>query len=307
MNGHSVLLTGGAGFIGSHVAELLISEGFKLAVVDNLSTGKEENLHPCAAFYKADIKKVDDLAAVFDKERPSIVIHHAAQVSVRNSVDDPVADACINILGSLNLLQLCVKHGVKKVIFASTGGAIYGEQDYFPADEAHPLRPVSPYGVAKFSVEGYLHFYKTAYGLDYVALRYANVYGPRQDPHGEAGVVAIFTEQMLSNRQAVINGDGEQTRDFVFVEDVARANLKAIDDSVSGFFNIGTGEETSVNRLFALLKEYTGANIDKRHGPPKKGEQLRSVLSFDKAADVMGWRPRVSLKTGLKKTVEYFR
>ncbi len=306
MGSHKVLVTGGAGFIGSHVVDALIKDGFKVVVVDDLSTGKRENISQEAGFYALDIQD-QRLSDIFKKERPSIVIHHAAQVSVRDSVDDPVRDASINILGSINLLENSVKNGVEKFLFASTGGAIYGEQDYFPADEHHPLRPISPYGVAKLSVERYLYFYKTTYGLDYVSLRYANVFGPRQDPFGEAGVVAIFSQKMIAGDQPIINGDGDQTRDFVYVEDVARANILAMNDGISGIYNIGTGEETSVNTLFALLKRLTGASIDKMHGPPKKGEQLRSVLDYGKAEKDMGWKPEVKLYEGLRRTVEYFR
>lgn len=302
----NILVTGGAGFIGSHVVDLLICEGHRVVVVDNLSTGRPENLNPEATFYKMDIRD-EGLEKVFKNERPEVVIHHAAQVSVRNSVEDPVEDASINILGSLNLLEHSVKGKVKKFIFASTGGAIYGEQEYFPADEGHPQMPVSPYGVAKLSVERYLHFYREVYGLNYVSLRYSNVYGPRQDPYGEAGVVAIFTEKMLSGVQPVINGTGEQTRDFLYVGDAARANLLALREGVSGVFNIGTGRETSINRLFHLLKGLIGDDIGAHHGPPKKGEQFRSSLNPEKAEKIMGWRPEIPIEEGLRLTVESFR
>ncbi len=306
MRRETVLVTGGAGFIGSHVVDLLVEEGYRVVVVDDLSTGRQENLNKDTTFYRLDIRD-PSLAEVFKKERPRVVIHHAAQVSVRNSVEDPVEDASINILGSIHLLELSAKNRVRKFLFASTGGAIYGEQLYFPADEEHPQMPISPYGVAKLAVEKYLHYYKEVHGMDYVSLRYSNVYGPRQDPYGEAGVVAIFTERMLSGGQPVINGSGEQTRDFVYVGDVARANLLALDKGISGIFNIGTGRETSINRLFHILKDLTGASAKEVHGPPKEGEQFRSSISPEKAEKIMDWKPETPLEEGLKATVEFFR
>jgi UDP-glucose 4-epimerase len=233
--------------------------------------------------------------------------HHAAQMDVRKSVADPVFDASVNLLGVLTLLEQCVRTGVRKVIFASTGGAIYGEQDYFPADEKHPTRPISPYGVAKLSTEHYLFYYKAIHGLDYVALRYANVYGPRQNPEGEAGVVAIFCRRLLAGQTPTINGDGKQTRDYVFVGDVVRANVLALGIPGSNTFNIGTGKETDVNELFRMLKELSGAHCEERHGEAKKGEQLRSLLTADKIHAATGWRPSVPLREGLAKTIEYFK
>ncbi len=301
-----VVLTGGAGFIGSHVADLLIKEGHNLAIIDNLSSGKRENIPPDASFYKLDIldSAVDD---ILQKESPEVVIHHAAQISVRRSVEDPINDMEINIRGTLNLLQSAVHNKVKKFIFASTGGAIYGEQDYFPADEEHRQRPLSPYGIGKLAIEKYLYFYNTTYGLNYTALRYSNVYGPRQDPYGEAGVVAIFTLKMLDNDNPIINGTGEQTRDFVFVKDVARANLLTLASDFVGEINIATGMETSVNQLFGLLKTYTQSEASGKYAPPVPGEQLRSVLSWNKAHKVIGWSPMVNLKDGLWETVEFFK
>ena len=220
---------------------------------------------------------------------------------------DPESDATINILGSINLLQAAIKNGVAKVIFSSTGGAVYGEQDYFPADEAHPQRPVCPYGVAKLAVEKYLHYYKVEYGLNYVALRYANVYGPRQDPHGEAGVVAIFAQKLLAQQQAIINGDGTQTRDFVYVEDVARSNVLAIENQFNGALNIGTAVETDINTLFHLLSKLTNSPIQEYHGPAKPGEQHRSVVDYAQAKRILNWEPSKSLEQGLKHTLDYFR
>lgn len=301
-----ILITGGAGFIGSHVADLLTEERHDIVTIDDLSSGKEENVNPKATFYHLNIldKNLDD---VFKKEKIEAVIHHAAQISVRDSVKDPIHDMEINIKGSLLLLEHCIKYNIKKFIFASTGGALYGEQDYFPADENHPTRPLSPYAIAKLSTEKYLFFYHNTHNLPYISLRYANVYGPRQDPYGEAGVVAIFTKQMLQGKQPIINGDGKQTRDFVYVSDVARANLLALKHDVIGEINISTGIETSINQAFHEIKKLTPSKAPEIHGPPMPGEQLRSVLSFEKAKSVLGWEPTTPLPEGLKNTVTFFQ
>ncbi len=248
-----ILITGGAGFIGSHITDAAIDAGMEVVIIDNLFTGKKENLNPCAKFYLADIRH-KDIADIFADEKPDVVCHHAAQVSVRNSVEDPCLDAEINVVGSINVIDNCKKFGVKKIVFASSGGAIYGEQEKFPAPEDHPARPDSPYGAAKLSVEHYLYIYKKVFGLKYIALRYSNVYGPRQDPHGEAGVVAIFTGKMLSGQTPFINGDGGQTRDYVYVKDVVQANMLAFQSDAEGPFNVGTGIETDVNRLYAAYQ-----------------------------------------------------
>ena len=303
----NILVTGGAGFIGSHVADRFVEEGHNVIIVDNLSSGKEENINKKAKFYKMDIRDKGIEDVIFRRESIDCINHHAAQVSVRNSVEDPIYDGEVNILGSLNLFQNAVRYGIKKVIFASTGGAIYGEQDYFPADEKHPLRPMSPYGVAKLSVEGYLYFYNTTYNLDYTVLRYANIYGPRQDPHGEAGVVAIFTQKLLNNEQPIINGDGEQTRDYTFVGDIVEANSLALAKHFSGIFNVGTGVECSVNELYKRLTKSINSGIMATYGPAKPGEQIRSVLDSNKINEVSGWRPRFSLDEGFKETISYFR
>ncbi|MGB8658477.1 MAG: NAD-dependent epimerase/dehydratase family protein [Candidatus Zixiibacteriota bacterium] len=300
-----ILVTGGAGFIGSNVADGFIHQGHKVTVVDNLSTGLECNVNKKARFFKADIRSVV-MDNIFEKTKPDLLCHHAAQIDIRKSTADPVFDAGVNIIGSLNLLNACVKHNVKKVIFASTGGAIYGEQDYFPADENHPANPLSPYGVAKLTIEKYLHFYRETHGISYIALRYANVYGPRQNPLGEAGVVAIFCDRLLRNTQAVINGDGAQTRDFVFVQDVVSSNLLALDYPKSDVFNIGTGAETDINRIFGILREKTGSKQKVLHGPAKPGEQQRSVLDCTKAERLLGWKPKHSLEDGIATTVEFF-
>lgn len=301
-----ILITGGAGFIASHVADLLIDNGHDIVIVDDLSNGKKENINPAAVFYQVSILD-RALADIFSKEKPEVVIHHAAQISVRESVQDPLKDMEINIRGSLLLLEQCKNHRVRKFIFSSTGGALYGEQDYFPADEDHPTRPLSPYAIAKLSVEKYLYFYFTTHGLPYITLRYANVYGPRQDPFGEAGVVAIFCQKMLRGGQPIINGDGNQTRDFVYVGDVARANLLALNQPVTGEINIGTGIETSINTIFNEIRSLVAPGIPEIHGPAMPGEQVRSVLSYKKAQIILGWEPTVPLTEGIMRTVEFFR
>ncbi len=301
-----ILVTGGAGFIGSHVAQAYVDAGHDVLVLDNLSSGKQENVPAAARFVFADVGS-DTSAEAVRTFRPEVVNHHAAQINVRKSVEDPVFDARENILGTLNLLEAARKNGVRKVIFASSGGAGYGEQEYFPADESHPMRPVSPYGVAKVAVERYLAFYRAQYGLEYTALRYANVYGPRQDPHGEAGVVAIFSMRLLRGQTAIINGDGEQTRDYVYVGDVTRANVEALHRGDGLGINIGTAQETDVNTLFRNLKELSGSGQEEIHGPAQPGEQLRSVIENRLAYDELGWYPNVSLDEGLALTLAYFR
>jgi len=301
-----IMLTGGAGFIGSHIADLLIKEGHQVIIIDNLSNGKKGNINPAASFYHLDVRD-ESLEGVFAREKPEILNHHAAQVSVRDSVTDPIRDLEINIRGTVHLLELSRKHGVKKVIFASSGGAIYGEQDYFPADENHPLRPLSPYGVAKLAGENYLYYYQQNFDLPYVALRYANVYGPRQDPFGEAGVIAIFSQGLLNGKQPIINGTGEQTRDYVYVEDVARINVLALKDDTGGPFNVGTGQETTVNYIFKKIKFFSRAEANELHAEPKKGEQFRSVLSAEKAKQKLGWEPQVEFDEGLKRTITFFK
>ena len=301
-----ILVTGGAGFIGSHIVDALLEAGHDVVVIDDLSSGSLNNLPRKIRFIKLDIRS-NNVATIFAKEHFDVVYHLAAQMDVRKSVADPRFDASVNIIGGLNILECSAKYNVKKVIFASTGGAIYGEQDYFPADEKHPLRPLSPYGVAKLSFEHYLFYYKEIYGVDYVSLRFANIYGPRQNPHGEAGVVAIFTTKFLNGEQPIVNGDGKQTRDYVYVGDIVDANLKALDYSETGIFNLGTGVETDVNMLFRTLRDLSGSKCEEKHGPAKKGEQMRSVLDYSLAKEKLGWEPKVSIDDGLQKTVEYFK
>lgn len=303
-----ILITGGAGFIGSHTIDALVAaNSHELAVIDDLSSGKRERLGPSVRFHHADIRNADEVRMVMDRERPEVLIHLAAQLDVRKSVAEPAFDAEVNIGGFLNLMEAGREKGLKRVIFASTGGAIYGEQENFPCDEQHRCRPLCPYGVSKLSTEMYLFFYKMQYGIDYVALRYSNVYGPRQDPHGEAGVVAIFCGRMLARRPCTIYGDGEQTRDYVYVGDVARANLAALNTPASGAFNIGTGQETSVNQLSRSLARIAGTSDAPMFAAMRPGEQRRSVISPAHAAAELGWRPEVTLEEGLERTFEFFK
>jgi UDP-glucose 4-epimerase len=301
-----VLVTGGAGFIGSHVADALVGEGHEVHVLDDLSSGKRENIPSVATFHHADIRDAAVLG-LFREHRFEVLVHHAAQMDVRRSVADPSFDAGVNLIGFLNLMESARENGIRKVIFASTGGAIYGEPAYAPQDENHPLRPLSPYGITKLCTEKYLYFYEQEYGIPWVALRYGNVYGPRQNPHGEAGVIAIFAGRLLANEQAVIFGDGGQTRDYVYVGDVVRANLAAMRFEGSGVFNVGTSVETSVNELFRLMRDEVQPDMPERHEPARPGEQRRSILDFSQSRDVLGWTPEVNLKDGLAATVEWFR
>ncbi|MFW6116034.1 MAG: NAD-dependent epimerase/dehydratase family protein [Chloroflexota bacterium] len=298
-----ILVTGGAGFIGSHAADAFVAVGHEVAVVDDLSAGRRENVNPAAAFYEVDIRS-EGLELVFAEERPAVVCHHAAQVDVRRSVADPAHDAAVNVLGSLNVLEQCGAYGVEKVIYSSSGGAIYGEPVYLPCDEDHPIQPLCPYGVSKYAVEQYLDVYRRLHGLDYTVLRYGNVYGPRQDPYGEAGVVAIFAGQMVRGETPTINGSGEQERDFVYVGDCARANVLALEGGSGRAYNLGSGEGTSVNRLFEVLKEVTGYQGGAAHGPEKAGETFRIFLEAARAEEELGWRPKVGLREGLARTVE---
>jgi UDP-glucose 4-epimerase len=301
-----ILVTGGAGFIGSNVVDSFIARGHEVVVVDDLSTGFHDNLNSDATFYQIDIRH-SDLAEVFDREKPEVVNHHAAQIDVRKSVADPLFDAQVNVLGSLNLIQQCVLHGVKKIIYASTGGAVYGEPEYLPADERHPVRPLCQYGITKHTVEHYLYLYGHNYGLNYTILRYPNVYGPRQDPHGEAGVVAIFTDALFDGRRPTIFGDGSHTRDYVFVGDIVAANLLAIHKGDGQILNLGWGREVSVNEILASLKKHLDSDLDPIYQPERLGEIHRICLDSSRASKVLGWEPRVDLDEGIRRTVSYYR
>ncbi len=301
-----ILVTGGAGFIGSHITDAYIKAGHDVVIIDNLSTGRLENLNPKAKFIQKDINDIS-IDQIFKEEKFDIINHQAAQIDVRISVDDPRLDAETNVLGSLNLYEAAKKHGVKKIIVASSGGAIYGDQEYFPADENHPTNPCSPYGIAKLVNEKYLYYYQYVYGIKFVALRYGNVYGPRQNHRGEAGVVAIFANKMLDGEQPVINGDGKNTRDYVFVGDVVKANVAALNKNASGPYNVGTAIETDVNFIFNILNESLGSGCKEIHGPAKDGEQRRSVISYARLKNEFNWSPDVDFADGLKITADYFK
>lgn len=301
-----ILVTGGAGFIGSNLVDALIGLGHNVAVVDNLSSGLRKNLNPKARFYEIDIRD-KKLSEVFEREKPDIVDHHAAQIDVRKSGEDPVADAEANILGSLNLITNCIRFGVKRVVYASTGGAIYGNPQYLPADENHPINPISQYGVSKHTVEHYLHLYSLIHGLEYVALRYSNVYGPRQNPYGEAGVVAIFAIQMLTGKQPTIFGPGDKTRDYAHVSDIVKANIVALEKGKNAIYNIGTGIETSDQEIFDTLASVLGYKGKPIYAPVRKGEVYRISLECSKARKELGWNAKLSLKEGIAQTAEYYR
>ena len=301
-----ILVTGGAGFIGSHVCDEFIAKGHSVEALDNLSTGSRKNLSAAVPLAVLDIRS-PEAASYIVAHRPDVICHLAAQMDVRKSVDDPRFDAESNIVGTLNLLEAARRAGVKKFIFSSTGGAIYGEQDLFPAPETHATRPVSPYGVSKAAGELYLGYYRAQYGLNFVALRYANVYGPRQNPHGEAGVVAIFAQRLVTRESCTIYGDGAQTRDFVFAQDVARANSLALERDFVGPVNIGTGIETDINRVYELLAAAAGVRQPATHAAAKPGEQRRSCIDPSLAKRVLGWSPTIAVEEGLRQTIAYFK
>ena len=301
-----VLVTGGAGFIGSHVVDTLVAHSHQVTVVDNLSTGKRANLSAEVTLLEVDLRS-DDLGAVFKRVRPQAVFHLAAQASVPNSVADPATDAEINVLGTINLLERCREAGVRRVVYSSTGGALYGEPEQSPCTEEHPVRPLSPYGISKYVAERYVEMYGRFHGLEYTILRYANVYGPRQDPFGEAGVVAIFTQRMVRGDEVVVFGDGTQERDFVYVEDVSRANLLALERGAGQAMNIGCGVGTSVNELLKSLRESTGYEREPTYTEPRAGDVYRIALDASRAGRELGWEPKVSLKEGLRRTVAAIR
>jgi len=302
-----ILVTGGAGFIGSHVVDLLVAQGFEVVIVDDLSTGRASNLNLAAKFYQVDIRS-PQLWEVFEAEKPDYVSHHAAQMDVRRSVAQPLFDADINILGSINLIETAKDFNVKRFIYISTGGAVYGEPESLPCDESHPVNPICQYGASKHTVEHYLYMYHVNYGLKYTVLRYPNVFGPRQDPHGEAGVVAIFTGKMLAGEAVMINGDGNQTRDFVYVGDCAKANHLALTvDHQPGIYNLGWGRPTSINEICSVLVNITGYTLPIEYGAAKVGETRHIYLDASKIKKDLGWEPTITLEQGLEKTVDYFK
>ena len=322
-----ILVTGGAGFIGSNVSDVLVKDGHEVTVLDNLSTGKEENINPEVKFYNVDLLDIESLELVFREFKPDVVNHHAAQIDVRKSVEDPAFDAETNIIGSINLFELSINYGVRRIIFSSTGGALYGEPEKLPATEDTPIEPLSPYGVAKYCAENYLNYFKRLYelrdrhaslrsahddkeersvGIERVILRYANVYGPRQDPLGEAGVVAIFAGKILKGEKPVIFGDGNQTRDYIYVEDVVKANVLALEGK-EGIYNIGTGRETSVNELIEIFSKVLGREIKPEYAPPRIGEVHRISLDGEKAKKELGFVPKYSLPDGILKTIEWYK
>ncbi len=301
-----ILVTGGAGFIGSHIVDALVAEGAEVVAIDDLSGGSERRLNPKARFHRIDLRQ-PELDSLFAAERPEAVCHQAARINIRESMSRPLLYADVNVLGSLNLLECCRNRGVGRIVYASTGGAVYGEPQALPVTENHPVRPLEPYAASKLCVEHYLEIYRTNFGVRFAGLRYGNVYGPRQDPFGEAGVVAIFATQMLNGAVPTIHGSGEQERDFVHVSDIVQANLRALAGRGDGVYNIGTGRGVSVNRIFRLLAERVGFPRRPIHGPAKAGEVFRIFLDSSKAERELGWRPRVGLEEGLGDTIEFFR
>ena len=301
-----IAVTGGAGFIASHIVDAYLRQGHEVHVIDDFSTGRKLNLNPNAVLHESNVADAE-AANVILTVKPDVLNHHAAQMDVRHSVEDPLFDAGVNILGFLNLLEACKKAGTARVIFASSGGAIYGDEEPIPADEDHGKRPMSPYGVSKMTGELYLAYYYMAFGMRYVALRYANVYGPRQSTKGEAGVVAIFIAQLLAGKPPIINGDGKQTRDYVFVGNVVKANVAALETSHVGSINIGTGRETDVVTLCGMLQQRAASKVEPLYGPAKTGEQMRSCLDIALAGRVLDWRPEICLEEGLMQTIAYYR
>jgi UDP-glucose 4-epimerase len=303
-----ILVTGGAGFIGSHVADAYLAAGHEVAILDDLSTGNKANINGEAQFLELDVRNKEGVAAAISAFRPEVVNHHAAQSEVPRSVADPGFDAMVNVVGGLNVLKASVDAGTRKFIFSSTGGALYGEPDMIPADEDHPLRPLSPYGTSKLSFEHYLGTFHRTYGLEYTVLRYANIYGPRQDFHAEEGrVIAIFASRMIAGRPVTIDGDGEQARDMLHVADVAVANIAALYRGAGGTYHISTGIPVTINDLFRKLALLTDYKLQPNFGPARKGDVFRIALDNSRAKKELGWEPRLELEEGLSQTVEYFR
>ncbi len=303
-----ILVTGGAGFIGSHVVDAFVAAGHEVAVLDNLSTGREENVNPAARLHRVDVRDLAQVQQAVASFRPEVVSHHAAQSEVPKSVADPGYDAQVNVVGGLNVLRACVDSSVRKVVFSSTGGALYGEPDIVPNDEDHPIRPLSPYGTSKFAFEQYLATFERTFQLHYTTLRYANIYGARQDFAAEEGrVIAIFASRMIEGKPVTIDGDGNQSRDMLHVGDIATANLAALDRGDGGTYHISTGLPISVNNLFRKLALLTEYRLEPRFGPARKGDVYRIALDNTRARNDLGWEPRINLEEGLRLTVDYFR
>ena len=303
-----ILVTGGAGFIGSHVVDAYIAAGHEVAVLDNLSSGREENVNPSARVFRADVRELAQVQSAVASFKPEVVNHHAAQSEVPKSVADPGYDAQVNVVGGLNVLKASVDNAVRKVIFSSTGGALYGEPDVVPADEDHPIRPLSPYGTSKYAFEQYLGTFERTFGLTFTTLRYANIYGARQDFFADEGrVVAIFASRMIEDKPVTIDGDGNQSRDMLHVGDVATANLVALNRGDGGTYHVSSGVPVTVNDLFRKLALLTEYKREPMLGPPRKGDVYRIALDNTRAAEQLAWQPRILLEEGLRLTVDYFR
>lgn len=302
-----ILVTGGAGFIGSNVVDRFVAEGHEVLIVDNLSSGLQQNLNPSASFHNLDIRDADALNQIVAEFQPEVIDHHAAQIDVRRSVLDPIFDLETNILGSIRLFQAAASHGVRKIIYASTGGALYGEARTLPADENHPVNPESPYGVSKHTVEHYLYFFRQTEGIDYTVLRYPNVFGPRQNPHGEAGVNAIFIGLMTEGKTPTIFGDGEQVRDYVYVDDIAHANSLALQKGSAEIVNLGWGRGISVNQIFQELRHLIEFKDEPIYAAARPGEVQKIYLDATRARSVLGWEPKITFEEGLARTLRWYQ
>lgn len=302
-----ILVTGAAGFIASHIADAYVARGHEVVILDDLSRGKRENLNPQCRFYRCDIRDREAVNKVFQEERPTAVNHHAAQMDVRRGVREPLFDAQVNVLGGINFLEAAVANDVKRFIYAGTAGAGYGEPKRLPVPEDYPMNPITPYGISKHTVEHYLFTFKFLYGMDYVGLRYGNVYGPRQSSKGEAGVFAIFSEQILAQVQPIIYGDGTKIRDYVYISDVVAANVAALDRGAGEIFNISSGVQTTDREVFELVRDLLGKSVEPKYVPVRAGEIDRICLDISKAGQLLRWKPVVSLAEGARYTVEYFK
>ena len=301
-----VLVTGGAGFIASHIVDELIKLKHHVGIIDNLSTGKEENINQEATFYKCDITEIDKLKLVFEIEQPEVVIHHAAQIDIQTSLKKPAFDAENNIVGTINILECCREFATRKIIYPSSA-AVYGDPKYLPVDENHPVDPISFYGISKHTPEHYIKIYSQLYGFNYTIFRYANVYGIRQDPKGEGGVVSIFIDKLLNNESPFIFGDGKQTRDFIYVKDIAHANILALNKGNNELINLGTNKGITVNELFKVMKDISESNVDVIYREKRKGDILHSYLDNKQAEDKLGWKVEFKIEDGLRETIQYYR